>query len=174
MSLSCELSWGGLGWAGLSLAKLGSVRGIVVICSIKHFPLSCVYVRFFSCDRQSVDKEILDVLPKIKEAKNIVGLMDRDTLTFDVALQRTEDEVLFAFLFFCRAHGAPFLYIFAAMICCTRVVTMVAGCLVFSVEYIYIYICICCVGVGRMLCSRPNASQNQNKPMYGMDRPICV
>ena len=42
---------------------------------------------------QSVDKEILDVLPKIKEAKNIVGLMDRDTLTFDVALQRTEDEV---------------------------------------------------------------------------------
>ncbi|CAM9781170.1 unnamed protein product [Pylaiella littoralis] len=42
---------------------------------------------------QSVDKEILDVLPKIKEAKNIVGLMDRDTLVFDVALQRTEDEV---------------------------------------------------------------------------------
>lgn len=42
---------------------------------------------------QSVDKEILDVLPKIKEAKNIVGLMDRETLTFDVALQRTEDEV---------------------------------------------------------------------------------
>lgn len=42
---------------------------------------------------QSVDKEILDVLPKIKEAKNIVGMMDRDTLTFDVALQRTEDEV---------------------------------------------------------------------------------
>lgn len=42
---------------------------------------------------QGVDKEILDVLPKIKEAKNIVGLMDRDTLTFDVALQRTEDEV---------------------------------------------------------------------------------
>ncbi|CAM9813311.1 unnamed protein product, partial [Hapterophycus canaliculatus] len=41
----------------------------------------------------NVDKEILDVLPKIKEAKNIVGLMDRDTLTFDVALQRTEDEV---------------------------------------------------------------------------------
>lgn len=33
------------------------------------------------------------MLPKIKEAKNIVGLMDRDTLTFDVALQRTEDEV---------------------------------------------------------------------------------
>lgn len=45
------------------------------------------------CLSQSVDKEILDVLPKIKEAKNIVGLMDRDTLTFDVALQRTEDEV---------------------------------------------------------------------------------
>ena len=44
---------------------------------------------------QSVDKEILDILPKIKEAKNIVGLMDRDTLTFDVALQRTEDEVTF-------------------------------------------------------------------------------
>lgn len=40
-----------------------------------------------------MDKEILDVLPKIKEAKNIVGLMDRDTLVFDVALQRTEDEV---------------------------------------------------------------------------------
>lgn len=33
------------------------------------------------------------MLPKIKEAKHIVGLMDRDTLTFDVALQRTEDEV---------------------------------------------------------------------------------
>lgn len=45
---------------------------------------------------QSVDKEILDILPKIKEAKNIVKLMDRDTLTFDVALQRTEDEVSFA------------------------------------------------------------------------------
>lgn len=43
-----------------------------------------------------MDKEILDVLPKIKEAKNIVGLMDRDTLTFDVALQRTEDEVLYS------------------------------------------------------------------------------
>lgn len=42
---------------------------------------------------QGVDKEILDVLPKIKEAKNIVGLMDRDTLTFDVVLQRAEDEV---------------------------------------------------------------------------------
>lgn len=47
------------------------------------------------CDptNQSIDKEILDLLPKIKEAKNIVGLMDRDSLTFDVALQRTEDEV---------------------------------------------------------------------------------
>lgn len=45
------------------------------------------------CVLQGVDKEILDVLPKIKEAKHIVGLMDRDTLTFDVALQRTEDEV---------------------------------------------------------------------------------
>lgn len=42
---------------------------------------------------QSIDKEILDLLPKIKEAKKIVGLMDRDSLTFDVALQRTEDEV---------------------------------------------------------------------------------
>ncbi|CAM9536993.1 unnamed protein product, partial [Ascophyllum nodosum] len=42
---------------------------------------------------QSIDKEILDLLPKIKEAKNIVGLMDRDSLTFDIALQRTEKEV---------------------------------------------------------------------------------
>lgn len=55
-------------------------------------PLLCLFV----CLSQSVDKEILDVLPKIKEAKNIVGLMDRDTLTFDVALQRTEDEVLYS------------------------------------------------------------------------------
>lgn len=40
-----------------------------------------------------MDKEILDVLPKLKEVKKVVGLMDRDTLTFDVALQRAEDEV---------------------------------------------------------------------------------
>ena len=44
-------------------------------------------------NEKSIDKEILDLLPKIKEAKNIVGLMDRDSLTFDIALQRTEKEV---------------------------------------------------------------------------------
>lgn len=59
-----------------------------------HWELVLVVVcRRLRLSSQSVDKEILDVLPKIKEAKNIVGLMDRDTLTFDVALQRTEDEV---------------------------------------------------------------------------------
>ena len=62
--------------------------------------LSCPAVTFLLSSfllSQSVDKEILDVLPKMKEAKNIVGLMDRDTLTFDVALQRTEDEVCGSF-----------------------------------------------------------------------------
>lgn len=59
-----------------------------------HIPLSCSLKCAWCESCQSVDKEILDVLPKLKEAKNIVGLMDRDTLTFDVALQRTEDEVL--------------------------------------------------------------------------------
>lgn len=56
-------------------------------------PCACRTVPVPFLFSQSVDKEILDILPKIKEAKNIVGLMDRDTLTFDVALQRTEDEV---------------------------------------------------------------------------------
>ncbi|CAM9272315.1 unnamed protein product [Chrysoparadoxa australica] len=40
---------------------------------------------------QLVDKEILDLLPKTKEAKSIVNIMDRDSLTFDVALQKPED-----------------------------------------------------------------------------------
>jgi hypothetical protein len=40
-----------------------------------------------------VDREILDLLPKTKEAKSIVRLMDRDSLTFDVALQRMEDSL---------------------------------------------------------------------------------
>jgi hypothetical protein len=40
---------------------------------------------------EMVDREILDLLPKTKEAKNIVRLMDRDVLTFDVALQRVEE-----------------------------------------------------------------------------------
>lgn len=65
-------------------------RSVVVYMS--HRLSDAMTPFFFS---QSVDKEILDILPKIKEAKNIVGLMDRDTLTFDVALQRTEDEVNF-------------------------------------------------------------------------------
>jgi hypothetical protein len=42
---------------------------------------------------QMVDREILDLLPKTKEAKSIVRLMDRDSLTFDVALQRMEDSL---------------------------------------------------------------------------------
>lgn len=67
---------------------------------------------------QSVDKEILDVLPKIKEAKNIVGLMDRDTLTFDVALQRTEDEVrqfwgVSSYVGLCQVARWGFVQIFA-------------------------------------------------------------
>ncbi|CAM9194143.1 unnamed protein product, partial [Phaeothamnion confervicola] len=41
---------------------------------------------------QGVDREILDVLPKVKEAKKIVRLMDRDSLAFDVALQRAEGD----------------------------------------------------------------------------------
>lgn len=42
---------------------------------------------------QMVDREILDLLPKTKEAKSLVKLMDRDTLSFDVALQRMEDSL---------------------------------------------------------------------------------
>lgn len=65
-------------------------------CRRVHVPRPSDAVTLFSfSSSQSVDKEILDILPKIKEAKKIVGLMDRDTLTFDVALQRTEDEVTF-------------------------------------------------------------------------------
>ena len=42
---------------------------------------------------QMIDREILDLLPKTKEAKYVARLMDRDSLTFDVALQRTEDNM---------------------------------------------------------------------------------
>ena len=39
----------------------------------------------------AVDREILELLPKTKELKKIVGLLDRDQLSFDVTLQRTDD-----------------------------------------------------------------------------------
>ena len=41
----------------------------------------------------AVDREILELLPKTKELKLIVGLLDRDMLSFDVTLQRTEDKL---------------------------------------------------------------------------------
>jgi hypothetical protein len=41
----------------------------------------------------AVDREILELLPKTKELKKIVGLLDRDCLTFDVTLQRTDDKL---------------------------------------------------------------------------------
>ena len=42
---------------------------------------------------QAVDREILELLPKTKELKKIVGILDRDQLSFDVTLQRTEDRL---------------------------------------------------------------------------------
>ena len=41
----------------------------------------------------AVDREILELLPKTKELKKIVGMLDRDCLTFDVTLQRTDDKL---------------------------------------------------------------------------------
>ncbi len=41
----------------------------------------------------AVDREILELLPKTKELKKIVGLLDRDQLSFDVTLQRTDDKL---------------------------------------------------------------------------------
>ena len=42
---------------------------------------------------QAVDREILELLPKTKELKKIVGILDRDQLSFDVTLQRTDDQL---------------------------------------------------------------------------------
>lgn len=40
----------------------------------------------------SVDREIMDLLPKIKEAKRLVELMNRSELTFEASLYKTKDE----------------------------------------------------------------------------------
>jgi hypothetical protein len=40
----------------------------------------------------SVDREIMDLLPKIKEAKRLVDLMNRSELTFEASLYKTKDD----------------------------------------------------------------------------------
>jgi hypothetical protein len=41
----------------------------------------------------SVDNQILDLLPKVKEAKQTVDLLNRVTMTFDVVLEKGQDHV---------------------------------------------------------------------------------
>ena len=41
----------------------------------------------------SVDNSIMDLLPKTKEAKQIVDLLNRVTMSFDVVLQKGEDQI---------------------------------------------------------------------------------
>ncbi len=41
----------------------------------------------------SVDNQILDLLPKTKEAKNLVDLLNRVTMTFDVVLEKGPDQI---------------------------------------------------------------------------------
>jgi len=41
----------------------------------------------------AVDNQILDLLPKIKEAKQTVDLLNRVTMSFDVVLEKGADHV---------------------------------------------------------------------------------
>jgi hypothetical protein len=66
-----------------------------------------------------VDREILDLLPKTKEAKSIVRLMDRDSLTFDVALQRMEDSLGVPKVYIYRVYIVYFCYRHtSSTVCC--------------------------------------------------------
>ncbi len=52
----------------------------------------------------AVDSSILELLPKAKEAKTTVDLMNRVTLTFDVVLEKGADHI--PKVFFCELSAA--------------------------------------------------------------------